>query len=111
MIDFISWMGMRTDEAKRQVPVAHHDIEKWLSSLQLLKKDLEELKKQKVVAAGRLAKIAAIDKKKDEKPKKEEPKKEEKPTEKQIRKQKKKKRKQFDKKLQKQKDKKKDEKS
>ena len=103
MIDFISWMGMRTDEAKRQVPVAHHDIEKWLSSLQLLKKDLEELKKQKVVAAGRLAKIAAIDK--------EEPKKEEKPTEKQIRKQKKKKRKQFDKKLQKQKDKKKDEKS
>ena len=83
---------------------------------QLTFEKIEELKKQKVVAAGRLAKIAAIDKKKDEKPKKEEPKKEEpkkeeKPTEKQIRKQKKKKRKQFDKKLQKQKNKKKDEKS
>ena len=82
MISFYEWAICKFDEAarkggKRQVPVAHHDIDKWLQSIELLKKDLEELKKAKKIAAQRLARTVAIKKAEPKKPepKKPEPKK------------------------------------
>jgi len=75
MISFNEWMYERMDEAKkkpRPVPTAHKDIDRWLRSIELLKRDLEDLQSAKKIAAQRLARIVKIDKKKppvDEKPK------------------------------------------
>lgn len=82
MLSFNEWMNNRLDEAAkkgkpRKSPVAKHDIETWLKEIESLKKDLEELKKAKKIAAQRLVRLAAIKKPEPKKPetKKPEPKK------------------------------------
>lgn len=81
MIGFDQYMMQKIDEGKRHIPIPHSDIEKWLSSLELLKRDLEEFKKAKKIAASRLAQLAKpkMPSRKPEEPKKKDEKQPEEP--------------------------------
>lgn len=68
---FSEWIHSRFNEARkssRKPSVAKTDIDQWLRSVELLAKDIEEFKKQRKIAAEKLAKI--VKKKKEEKIKK-----------------------------------------
>ena len=70
---FLEWMHSRFNEARkssRKPSVAKIDIDQWLRSVELLAKDIEEFKKQRKIAAQKLAQI--VKKKKQEKIKKQE---------------------------------------
>jgi len=73
MLSFHEWRAKRLDEAAKKgkpkkAPVARHDIETWLKEIESLKKDLEELKKAKKIAAQKLARLADIEKLDSKKP-------------------------------------------
>ena len=73
MLSFNEWMTNRLDEAAkkgkpRKSSIAKHDIEAWLKEIESLKKDLEELKKAKKIAAQRLVRLASIKKPETKKP-------------------------------------------
>ena len=75
MILFMEWMDELNEARKkgkpRHAPIPHHDIERWLKSVELLAKDLEDLKKSRKQAAERFAKLAKKKKEDEEKKKKE----------------------------------------
>ena len=71
MRNFAEWIYFRIDEAKRKTPVAHADIEKWLRSIELLKRDLDELEKARKVAAEKFSKFVKGKTKKEDDKKKE----------------------------------------
>lgn len=73
MLSFHEWRAKRLDEAAKKgkpkkAPVARHDIETWLKEIESLKKDLEELKKAKKIAAQKLARLADTKKTDTKKP-------------------------------------------
>jgi len=75
MGDFKNWLF---SEKKKVIPPVHHDIDKWLGSVDNLKKELEKLKAK---VKDTTLKKKPEEKKADEKPEEEEKSPEEKPEE------------------------------